>query len=338
MEPSAPSDTSGAPSAVHTPSACPHRPDARWRPARRRRHGAAVDLATVLRRQDGVISRSQALACGLSESRIRRLVDAGTWWTVFPGVHTATDRSFTPAARVWAVVLWAGAGATLAGVTAGWWWGLIADLPAVLTVVVPPARRPRPPDGVRLLRRAIDPRDRVHRRGLPVVALPLAVLETAVELGGERGPQVLDRSLQRRVSLEDLRRARSRVVGARGAAEMGRLITVAGDRAASALERLLARLLLDAGILGWEVNGRVVLPDRHVDVDILFRDARVAIELKGWAFHSDPESVDADQDRENVLQIAGFIVLQISWWDVTIRPCQTIARIRQALVARGEKV
>jgi hypothetical protein len=82
-----------------------------------------------------------------------------------------------------------------------------------------------------------------------LTAIPLTVLETAVVLPA--GSAFLDRSLQRRVRFPTLYRAYCRNMGRRGSSAAGRLLIAAADRAASAAERLLTRILRDAGITGW---------------------------------------------------------------------------------------
>lgn len=231
-------------------------------------------------------------------------------------------------------MLAAGAGAVLSGASAGWWWGLIDELPTTITVSVPRARSPRGGHGLTIARRDLHPAEIVHRRGVAVISLALATLETAVELGGEDGGRMFDRALQRSVRIDDVRRAYGRALGRRGSAEMARLLVLASDRAASELERRMVRLLRDAGIDGWEVNAPLLLGDELL-VDVAFRAARVAVELKGWAYHHDPATLQADADRENLLQLAGWIVITLTWWDVTLRPRESLARITAALAAHA---
>jgi hypothetical protein len=79
--------------------------------------------------------------------------------------------------------------------------------------------------------------------------VPLTVLETAVAL--RDGSVCLDRALQRRVRFPTVYRAFCRDMGRRGSSAAGRLLIAAADRADSAAERLLVRILCDAGITGW---------------------------------------------------------------------------------------
>lgn len=75
----------------------------------------------MLQRQYGMVSRAQALAVGLSQHQVDRLVAARRWLPIYPGVYLAADRGLTEEGRVWATALWAGDEATVSGLTAAWW-------------------------------------------------------------------------------------------------------------------------------------------------------------------------------------------------------------------------
>ena len=76
------------------------------------------------------------------------------------------------------------------------------------------------------------------------------MLEAAVELGAAGGP-LLDRALQRWVTFPEVHAAHCRNLGAHGSSTAGRLLVAAADGSASVAERLLVRLLRDAGVAGW---------------------------------------------------------------------------------------
>ncbi|PVZ03676.1 type IV toxin-antitoxin system AbiEi family antitoxin domain-containing protein [Actinomycetospora cinnamomea] len=295
-----------------------------------------VDLATVLRRQHGVVTTRQARAAGVGPRARRARVARGEWERLAAGLYRALDRPAGPEARVWAAVLLAGEGATLCGAAAGWWWGLVATCPRTIRVAVDRARTVGASlEGLHVVRRDLGADEIVHRRGVPVVHLALAVLETAVEVGGEEGDRVLDRALQRRVDLAALRRAHARALGRRGSTAMGDLLVRAAGGAAFELERRAHAMLRTAGVADWRANARLVLPDRAVVADLVFDRERVVVELKGWAYHRTLEDLQADATRENALQLAGWTVLQFTWWDVVLRPGDCLARLR---AARGRRL
>jgi very-short-patch-repair endonuclease len=179
-------------------------------------------------------------------------------------------------------------------------------------------------------RRDLDAADRVGIRDLWVTGVPLTVLEAAVALG-EQGSDLLDRALQRRVWFDALHRAQSRNLGRRGAAAAGRLLVAAADRAASAAERKLIAVLRGAGITGWRQQHLV----GGYELDLAFLDHRVAVEVDGWAWHSDVAAFRNDRQRQNSLVLAGWTVLRFTWHDLTERPGSVVAEIRAALTARA---
>ncbi|WP_236735227.1 type IV toxin-antitoxin system AbiEi family antitoxin domain-containing protein [Mycolicibacterium peregrinum] len=66
-----------------------------------------VDVDDVLRQQDGVISRRQALDAGLREHEIRRLLRRNEWARVHAGVYVDHTGPLTWAQCAWAAVLYA---------------------------------------------------------------------------------------------------------------------------------------------------------------------------------------------------------------------------------------
>lgn len=59
--------------------------------------------------------------------------------------------------------------------------------------------------------------------------------------------------------------------------------------------------------------------------------ARVAIEVDGWAFHSDHEAFQNDRHRQNRLALRGWQVLRFTWLDLTEYPERVIATIQAAI-------
>ena len=72
-----------------------------------------MDLDALLRHQDGLVSRRQALGHGLSVTDIKRLVRRREWVAVSPGVYVNHTGALTWRQRAWAAVLAAGPGAAL---------------------------------------------------------------------------------------------------------------------------------------------------------------------------------------------------------------------------------
>ncbi len=97
-------------------------------------------------------------------------------------------------------------------------------------------------------RRDLAAGDVVGHRDLWLTAAPLTTLEAAVAVPD--GSTFLDRALQRHVRFPAVYRAYCRNIGRYGSSAAGRLPVATADRADSTAERLLVRLLHDAGIGG----------------------------------------------------------------------------------------
>lgn len=287
-------------------------------------------LEDMLLRQSGVVSRDQAVACGISARAMRGRLERGLVTEVHPGVYRSSAHPPSDTQRIWSASLWGGARGVLDGPAAAFWYGVLDRIPArsPVGVTVPHAVRRRAPDGVRLRRRDLGPRDRAQVRGVGVTGLALTALETAVSLPD--GVSFLDRVLQRRLPFAELYAAYCRSLGAPGTARAWFLLVEVADRADSRAERRLIGLLRRARVDGFE---RAV-PFGRWTIDLAFPRQRVAIEFDGWAFHSGPDRFQNDRTKGNALVAAGWTVLRFTWRDLTEQPDDVLAQIRGA-VARA---
>ncbi len=250
---------------------------------------------------------------------------SGHWERFARGVYFVADREFTDRARIRVAVWSYGCYATASGLAAAWWHGLTKFAPGITEVTVPRHQRLQRQPATRLRRRDLKPADIVERNGLRVTALPLTVIEAAVRRGG--GAKLMDSALQRHVELRQLWHAHLRNKGRHGSPAARRLLQAAADGARSEAERLLVRLLREAGITGWKTN----YPVGGYKIDVAFPKQKVAIETDGWAFHTDPEAFHGDRKRQNKIALLGWQVLRFTWLDLTEYPQRVIAEIKSAI-------
>jgi very-short-patch-repair endonuclease len=207
---------------------------------------------------------------------------------------------------------------------AAWWHGLVAEAPSDVEVTIPMSKSGRLHTGSYARRRDLASEDIVMRRSMQVTAVPLTVLESAIQPGRST---IMDSALQRRVGLAQLRQAHVRNARRHGATAAAQLLAAAGDGSRSHAERLLIRLLRNAGITGWRANH----PVAGYVVDVAFVRKRVAIEVDGWAFHSDHATFQRDRVRQNTIALNGWQILRFTWLDLTVHPDRVIAEIRRAI-------
>jgi very-short-patch-repair endonuclease len=93
-------------------------------------------------------------------------------------------------------------------------------------------------------------------------------------------------------------------------------------------ERFLG-LIRNAGLPPPESN--VVI--ENLEVDFLWRDARLIVEVDGFAFHSSRTAFERDRARDAVLAAAGYRVVRVTWRQIVDQPEAVIARLAAALRA-----
>jgi very-short-patch-repair endonuclease len=292
------------------------------------------DLAVLLRRQDGVVSRDQALACGVTPAAIKHRLARGLWTLLWPCVYLSAAHAIGPRVRVRAASLWLGSTATLIGVGAAWWLRLLDEPPQILRFAVPPDRRVRSRRDVQVVRRLLTGR-RSNVDGVPVLSRADAVVDAAAELGLCRGAELMDRALlANRVTLDGLLRAHRARLGCPGSATVARLLALAAGGARSEAERRVHRLLSDACVTGWFADHRITVPGYGVAVlDLAFPTTRVVVEIDGWAHHRDLPAFRRDHARQNALVLAGWTVVRVDWHALEADPAAVLATISAAVAA-----
>jgi very-short-patch-repair endonuclease len=144
---------------------------------------------------------------------------------------------------------------------------------------------------------------------------------------------LFDRSIQqgwlRAADVEDRLR---KCPGRSGNRRLRLLLGQLGDGAAAQSERMLHELLRRAGIRGWTGNYEVTVSGQVIAViDVAFEAEMVAVELDGYAFHSDAARFRRDRSRQNQLTELGWTVLRFTWADLTERPAYVATTIANVL-------
>ncbi|WP_328811930.1 type IV toxin-antitoxin system AbiEi family antitoxin domain-containing protein [Rhodococcus sp. NBC_00297] len=276
-------------------------------------------IERLLAEQDGVVTTAQARTAGLTPEAIEWRVHTGRWRRTSRGVFFAVDRPFTDDARIRCAV-WSTSTGALSGPAAAYWYRMLPRAPETIEVTVPRTGSGRGITGVRVRRRDLPSIDVVIVRRVLVTRTPLTVLEASTVLG----PEVMDRALQKTMTLDHLRRAHARNPGRRGYVRAEQLLRAAEGGARSEAERLFRRIMRSAHITGLRVN----LPYSGYILDFAFPHARVCVEIDGWAFHSDSAAFHRDRIRQNVLS-REWTVLRYTWRDLVERPDEVAAEVRR---------
>ncbi|AZZ83111.1 MULTISPECIES: type IV toxin-antitoxin system AbiEi family antitoxin domain-containing protein [Gordonia] len=281
-------------------------------------------LRTLALAHDGLVTVDEAHEHGLSNGAIARRVKSGEWVREAHGLYRLADHPVTNRSRTRVATLSVSQDAVLSGLAAAWWHGVATKRPAVVTVTGPKSWKGTAVKGRKVIRRTLSGADVVVHKGLRVTALPLSVLEGAVE----DSMDVIDRALQReKVTVEALVAVYQRRRKCQGAAEMGKMLVLVGSGARSAAERLAVDVFEEHRITGWVANH----PAAGYVIDFAFLAEKVAVEIDGMAYHRDTEVFQSDRTRRNVLITAGWTVLNFTWADLLEKPGYVAAQVEYAL-------
>jgi hypothetical protein len=312
--------------------------------ARRRRNARddTTPWARAVTRADpqgGAISYPQLRDAGMSSSAITRRITRGDLHPKHDGVHALGRPALTAYGAAWAAQLAVGSRGALA------LWSASAGLK-----LTPWPLRPQiivvggaiELDGVDVRRTRSLPDDEiwVHRDGLRFTAWPRMVTDLAARSSIDQIQTVLD-LLERRdlLDLESLDRAIQRARGRKGLRKLKTALepytTIPEAEYLSLLERFSGMVLQAAGLGDHEPNGTVKLGNgRTIRVDILFREAGLAVEVDGRDTHDRSRQFETDRERDRELQKLGYIVLRFSWRDVMYRPDAVVRDIVACLEHR----
>lgn len=105
------------------------------------------------------------------------------------------------------------------------------------------------------------------------------------------------------------------------------------DQTRSVLEALFLKLCRDQGLPHPEVNIRIL----GLEVDFVWSESRVVVELDGYAFHRGREAFETDARRSNRLRAAGWTVLRFTWRMVTEEPDQVVTQIKAVVGPKGKR-
>jgi len=277
-------------------------------------YARVLGLENILRGQNGVIRRDQALAAGVTSSRVDDLLRRGRWVRVLPRVFAVDVDPASPRVKIRSTWLWAGNGAAISGCAAAWWWGLEAKPPAVVTVLVPLPTRRAPRPGIQIVREAIDARDTDFEDWIGITT----VMRTCLDLARSGQPDYLETALRlRKADGASLQAGLDRMRGRRGRVLAGRAVNEVGTNPWSFAERVAHRRLIQAGISGWVANPAVRLPSGTRYPDIALEDIKLAIEINGREHHTREQDFERDYARSAEFAMAGWTVLQFTWRQVS---------------------
>lgn len=286
-------------------------------------------VAFTAGRQHGNVTTAQLRAAGLSPGQVVRRVEAGWLVRRHTGVYAVGHVPDTRESRWRAATLALGDGAVLSHVAAAALWGAWRG-PVWPEVTVAPSAGHRHRDGIRVHRSVLAPAEVTRRSRIPVTT----PLRTLLDVAAVVEPHELERVFEEFQVRHELspEAVAAEVLSHPGRRGNGRLRTLLDDavdpaRVRSVLELRFLRLCAAHGIPRPLVN----VPVGPWTPDFRWEEARVVVETDGVRFHRTAAKRRRDARKDADLRAAGYVVLRLTWADVTQRPAATASRVAAAL-------
>jgi Transcriptional regulator, AbiEi antitoxin/Protein of unknown function (DUF559) len=270
-------------------------------------------LAAVAARQYGVVTRAQVLAAGIGATGLEERVRTGRLPRLHRGVYAVGHEQLRRQGHWLAAVLAYGPGAVLSHQTAAALWEIRPSASSVIQVTVPTQNGRVRRKGVRIHRSGrVAPGEVTVMEGIPVTTLARTLLDLADVLPRQDLKRALHESEYRH--LFDLTSITA-VVHANPGRRGRRLLTLAQgppQLTRSELEQrflaLIERHGLPDPVAGAWLEG--------YEVDFLWPDAKLAIELDGFDAHVTRAAFQRDREKDRRLTRAGYRPIRVTALDL----------------------
>ncbi len=287
--------------------------------------------------QRGVISRQQAIACGLTPDAIDWLITSGRWRSLRRGVYATFTGDPTREAVLWAALHRAGNGAVLSHQTAAELFRITDRQSSLVHVTIPASRRVVGCDGMVVHRSArlaearhpslLPPRTRIEETVLDLVA-QAATFDAAFATACAACQRRLTTAGRLAAAMKSRKKLRWR----------NQLLTALAEINSGVHSLLEYKYVLDVerphGLPQAIRQARITNGGRTSFLDNLYGEYRLCVELDGKEAHPDDQRW-LDIRRANAAAASGITTLRYGWSDIDRRPCLTAFQVATGLQTRG---
>lgn len=291
-------------------------------------------LAVLAGRQHTIVAHRQLVTLGFSRHTITHMVDRSRLRVVHRGVYAVGPARLTREARWMAAVLAAGPAAVLSHRSAAALWRLISDDGRVVEVTVDRDLRPRTGVHARFTKLRDDELTTVD--GVSVTTVARTILDLAAVLPRQRLERAMDEAEVRQLTdATTLPALLDRHPRRRGAGVLRQILAehLAATITRSEFEERFLAFLIDNALPRPLVNHQI--PDAG-ECDFAWPEARLIVELDGYATHGTRRGFEADRARDRALQVAGWRVIRITWRQLRDEPRRIVADLYALLCTRPE--
>ena len=280
-----------------------------------------AEIARIAGRQHGVVSRAQLMAIGLEAHAIAYRVRIGRLHRLHRGVYAVGHRSASPLSAAIAAVLACGETAVLSHRSAAALWGIVPRWPNPVEVT---ARVRRTHRGIEVHRsRTLTEADVTRHHGIWVTRPERTLLDLADVVPDRELVRAQNEAYVLRLTTPS---ALAAVLDRHPGRPTSRL-THERDFTRSHLEDAFRRFVRRYRLPVPEFNQRVA----GYEVDAVWRERRLVVELDGFAFHATRGAFERDRERDAALWKPGSRRSGSRTAASTLESAREAARVRRLL-------
>jgi len=273
------------------------------------------------------VGRWQLYELGLTDQMIKTRVAHRALNRLYRGAYAVGHRALTVESR------WMAAKAVLSHRSAGQLWGLCPRSEIAPEVTAPGSAKTK--SGI-VAHRGSPATDEVGRMwGIPVTSVARTMFDLAATLGErdvERAWNEMEvREYRVRVSVPDLL---ERYPGRKGTVLLARLAdrkTLPVGITRNELEEAFLVLVDRFALPRPRMNAHLAVRDRFYEIDCLWEDHKVAIELDGAAAHGTDKAFHGDRERDRILTAEGWTTSRVTWDHIQETPSEVASDLHLIL-------
>jgi hypothetical protein len=288
-------------------------------------------IRELLRQQCDLITRSQALAAGLTKDALRHRVQTGGAWTVvLPGVYLAHRGQLTIGQREIAAALYAGRGCVITGQAALRRMGVRVDVTDVIDVLIPEQLKRRSSGFVRVARTTRLPERPLLLDGLAWAPPARAVADAArSEMALREVRALVANAVQRRTCAIQEIAKELRDGPKQGSGALRAALAEVADGIRSVAEGDLRALIKHFGLPDPMYNPRLFVGEAFLaEPDAWWPDAGVAAEMDSRTYHLSPSAWEKDLARDAAMTAQGILVVHVTPARVRSEPAAVASLLR----------
>jgi very-short-patch-repair endonuclease len=292
-------------------------------------------ISTLAARQHGVVAGWQLGPLGVTSSMLKTRIARGSLLRLHRGVYAVGHERLQREGRWLAAVLAVGPGAALSHRDAA---GLHDLRPAnhERADVTTPRRGRGNQERIEVHHATLDPLDVTVIRAIPVTTVARTLVDLAGVVPKDHLAKALSRAeLNRVIDVRAIEAALERIRGRSGPGHANLRAALAHQAdhgptlTRSELEDRFAALLTAHNLPPPQMNHHI----EGFEVDAVWPERRLAVELDGYAHHRDKQAFQRDRGKGNALTRAGWRLLRYTYDDVVRRPARTAAELAEQLAA-----